>query len=435
MDVDEALGILGFAEGEGPADPADLKVHYQRLVKIWHPDRFAGDAETAAYASSQLARINAANGLIRKLLESGVKLRRRVQAPAGAAPAEAPRPSPPREEVPRPEPQRPEAPRTSPPRAEAPRGPAGAESVHAAAPATSESGASRFGRCAVRALVIVGVSTFFRSMGTSTPSDRNAVRATEATSTATEATSTATETRRPCAPGSTWRGAKCQCNSDTPAWSAGEGRCVAYSTVPGGMAVIPGGMVTIEGASRSTRVASFSIDVTEVTVDAYAACVRAGNCSKPNDDGRCNWGKSDRGNHPVNCVDWQQAKAFCGWAQKRLPTEQEWQRAAESAQGRTYPWGEAAPSNQLCWRPTSHDEGTCAVGSFPSGDSAQGVKDLSGNVWEWTDSCDDSSCSARVYRGGGWSSVPASSVRAANRGWLDPSSRYGYLGFRCSRSN
>ena len=419
MDVDEALGILGFAEGEGPADPADLKVHYQRLVKIWHPDRFAGDAETAAYASSQLARINAANGLIRKLLESGVKLRRRVQAPAGAAPAEAPRPSPPREEVPRPEPQRPEAPRTSPPRAEAPRGPAGAESVHAAAPATSESGASRFGRFAVRALVIVGVSTFFRSMGTSTPSDRNAVRA-------TEATSTATEPRRPCAPGSTWTGAQCQCNSDTPEWSAGEGRCVAeQSKAPRGMAVIP----------VDFGVATFSIDVTEVTVDAYAACVRAGNCSKPDDDGFCNWGKGDRGNHPVNCVDWNQAKAFCGWAQKRLPTEQEWQRAAESAQRRRYPWGEAAPSNQLCWPPTSHGEGTCAVGSFPSGDSAQGVKDLSGNVWEWTESCYDSSCSARVHRGGGWGGGNASNVRAAYRFCDGPSSRSDILGFRCSRSN
>ena len=197
------------------------------------------------------------------------------------------------------------------------------------------------------------------------------------------------------------------------------------NSAPGGMAVIPGG-----GA-----VATFSIDVTEVTVDAYAACVRAGNCSKPNDDGFCNWGKSDRGNHPVNCVDWNQAKAFCGWAQKRLPTEQEWQRAAESAQGRTYPWGEAAPSNQLCWTPTSHDKGTCAVGSFPSGDSAQGVKDLSGNVWEWTDSCYDSSCSARVDRGGGWYNDNASYVRAAYRDRNDPSDRDITLGFRCSRSN
>ena len=207
------------------------------------------------------------------------------------------------------------------------------------------------------------------------------------------------------------------------------------NSAPGGMAVIPAGTVTVEGGIGTKRLASFSIDVTEVTVDAFAACVRAGNCSKPNDDGFCNWGKGGKGNHPVNCVDWNQAKAFCGWAQKRLPTEQEWQRAAESAQGRTYPWGEAAPSNQLCWTPTSRDEGTCAVGSFAAGDSAQGVKDLSGNVWEWIDSCYNSSCSARVNRGGSWSNADALYVRAADRDWSVPSGRNVNLGFRCARSN
>jgi formylglycine-generating enzyme required for sulfatase activity len=200
------------------------------------------------------------------------------------------------------------------------------------------------------------------------------------------------------------------------------------------VAVIPAGTVTVEKIGTK-EVASFSIDVFEVAVDAYAACVRAGNCSKPDDGEYCNWGKGDRGNHPVNCVDWNQAKAFCGWAQKRLPTEEEWQRAAESAQGRTYPWGENEPSNQLCWKRWKTKEGTCAVGSFPTGDSAQGVKDLSGNVWEWTDSCADSSCSARVYRGGSWFNADASKVRAANRYGNDPSVRYNILGFRCSRSN
>jgi formylglycine-generating enzyme len=224
-------------------------------------------------------------------------------------------------------------------------------------------------------------------------------------------------------------------------------------SAPGGMAVIPAGTVTLEDGIGTKRVASFSIDVTEVTVDAFAACVRAGNCSASglnqpywsgkNQSGEqyCNWGKSDRGSHPVNCVDWNQAKAFCAWAGKRLPSEQEWQLAAESAEGRKYPWGSRDPSNQLCWNGEGSPVGkgdrqsTCAVGSFPSGDSAQGVKDLSGNVWEWTDSCNDSDCSARVSRGGSWSNDDASDVRAAFRFGLVPSLRGYRLGFRCAWSN
>jgi hypothetical protein len=200
-------------------------------------------------------------------------------------------------------------------------------------------------------------------------------------------------------------------------------------SAPGGMVVIPGG----------GGVGTFSIDVTEVTVGAYAACVRAGNCSAPDSYAACNWGKSDRGNHPVNCVDWNQAKAFCGWAQKRLPTELEWQRAAESAQGRTYPWGEAAPAGQLCWDGEGSSLGkrnrqsTCAVGSFPAGDSGQGVNDLSGNVWEWTESCHDPGCSARIFRGGGWGDDAPVNVRAVSRSRSVHSDRTSDLGFRCAR--
>jgi formylglycine-generating enzyme required for sulfatase activity/thiol-disulfide isomerase/thioredoxin len=187
-----------------------------------------------------------------------------------------------------------------------------------------------------------------------------------------------------------------------------------------------------EGFLGLRRMQPFDLDATEVTVDAYAECVRSGECVAPATDVGCNWGARDRGKHPVNCVDWNQAEAFCAWAGKRLPSEDEWQRAAEGAASRVYPWGDSAPARQLCWASTANG-GTCEVGRFAAGDSAQGAKDLAGNVWEWTESCYYTTCTARVTRGGGWGDDDVSLFRASARVGDAPSTRSPYVGFRCAR--
>jgi len=225
----------------------------------------------------------------------------------------------------------------------------------------------------------------------------------------------------------------------------------------GGMARLPGGTYTMGETKKTVTVQPFLMDDTEVTMGAYAACVKAGKCRpahatvdwpdiKEADRTQwspyCNQEKPDRVNHPVNCVDWNQATAYCAWAGKRLPTEEEWEWAARGAErGATYPWGNEAPGSQLCWNGEGNDLGkgqrksTCPAGSYPAGNTPQGLKDLAGNVWEWTSSTPDASdASRRVIRGGSGSNVNPAFVSAAVRDRFLPVLRASNLGFRCARS-
>jgi formylglycine-generating enzyme required for sulfatase activity len=208
------------------------------------------------------------------------------------------------------------------------------------------------------------------------------------------------------------------------------------------MAAIPGGGFKMGERGDNVTVAPFCLDVTEVTVSAFGTCVSSGACSsgvgtmfndgKDLGKGACNWGVSGREKHPINCVNWDQATAYCGSVSKRLPSEEEWEWAARGGtEGRTYPWGNAEPDSRACWSGVSKRSGTCDVGSFAQGDNRWGIHDLAGNVWEWTSSKYDDT--HRVTRGGGWSSGDAGDVRAAFHYGGVPSSRRGFLGFRCAR--
>ena len=194
---------------------------------------------------------------------------------------------------------------------------------------------------------------------------------------------------------------------------------------------------------------AFSMDRHEVTVAAYGKCVESGKCSKAETGGYCNTGKSGRTDHPINCVDWAQAAAYCKWAGKRLPTEAEWEKAARGTDGRKYPWGN---QNAACSRAVMDDGGdgcgkdrTWPVCSKEAGNSPYGLCDMAGNVYEWVSdwygkdsygSSGDrnpggpSSGARRVLRGGSWDSE-SWSLRASNRVRFTPVSRYVNSGFRC----
>ncbi len=98
-----------------------------------------------------------------------------------------------------------------------------------------------------------------------------------------------------------------------------------------------------DGPEHEVQLSAFEIDRTEVTAKAYASCVAAGACDEPAKKRFCTGGVPGLELHPINCVSWKQAAAYCAFVKKRLPTEAEWERAARGTDGRRFVWGDVWP--------------------------------------------------------------------------------------------
>ena len=239
---------------------------------------------------------------------------------------------------------------------------------------------------------------------------------------------------------------------------------------------------TTETPLHTILISPFWMQRFEVTVKEFSDCVKAGKCTAPdkatyttttpvNIGNDCNYQYKDasRDNHPINCVDWDQAKAFCAYfhSDARLPTEAEWEKAARGGcelytscekQAYTYVWGDKpqpdcnrAIHNSSIQGAGCGEGSTVAVGTLLKGDeSLYGINDLAGNVSEWVSdyylgawystgpaSKDDptgpTSGTERMMRGGAWTSkVDATNqMRISWRGHDGQTKRSASVGFRC----
>jgi len=178
---------------------------------------------------------------------------------------------------------------------------------------------------------------------------------------------------------------------------------------------------------REVNLAAFRIGKYPVTVAQYQTFVEEGTTP-----GRepTNWQKQqDHPNWPVVGVTWYQADAYCQWAGGRLPTEEEWERAARGPKGTKYPWGKDDIDPSRLNYVNSKIRHPTPVGLYPSGVSAEGVHDMVGNVLEWTSSEWTKGSGTYVWRGGCFYNLRRF-ARPSYRDLYAPDERYPYQGFR-----
>jgi len=158
------------------------------------------------------------------------------------------------------------------------------------------------------------------------------------------------------------------------------------------------------------------------------------------------WADAGFGDHPVVGVSWYGARAYCEWAERRLPTEAEWEKAARGTDGRTYPWGEGINCNLSNYRGCDKFPRTSPVSYYSEGASPYGALDMAGNVWEWVRDLYDAfyfhhspkrnpenmaNSEYKLLRGGSWYNKQYF-ARSAYLGYLNPDDTDNNVGFRCA---
>ena len=244
---------------------------------------------------------------------------------------------------------------------------------------------------------------------------------------------------------------------DASAVSVSSGKAgIKWVRIPAGRFKMGSNESSSEQPIHNVKVKAFLMSETEVTLAQYRKCVKAGRCTEPfTRYSSCTWDKSGRDNHPINCIDWGQARTFAVWAGGDLPTEAQWEYAAR--RGQDYKYAGSNNADKVAWYADNSGGSTHSVKTKkPNG---YGLYDMSGNVWEWTldewhgnykgapsraekpwgnvSKCIqkyDIGSSRRVIRGGGWD-YSVWTLRVANRIYDEQLNGLDFLlGFRIRRT-
>lgn len=209
--------------------------------------------------------------------------------------------------------------------------------------------------------------------------------------------------------------------------------------------LVPAGAAMLGGPGHSSMVGpakfilpDFNIDKYEVSNTRYKAFTKGTQRAAPLFDDDPDFNKPDQ---PVTGVSWNDAHAFCAWAGGRLPSEEEWEKAARGPDGRIYPWGNQDTISNAYLK----GESPAAIGSHPKDVSPYGVFDMAGNVSEWVSDfriagnvcvpglvqpADDTLQMRAFLRGNNFQGLPHM-TRVHHRLWDYSDTVAEFFGFRC----
>lgn len=197
-----------------------------------------------------------------------------------------------------------------------------------------------------------------------------------------------------------------------------------------GMVLVPAGTFVSGPAKAVKETKAFWIDLFPVTNAEYLRFVESTGYRSPKF-----WteGRLREPNAPVVGISWYDAFKYAAFAGKSLATKEQWEKAARGKAGRVYPWGDEFVAENASHAKEDGTDGVEVVGQHPANVSEFGVRDMVGNVWQWTESPDPGDPEQRIICGGSWCDPPRF-LRCDEHLSAYPKDKFDNIGFRCVRA-